>query len=141
MELTWIVFIEDINTRKIEHYNVFDHGRFMKDLVDIKKRIGKDEGFFPQFAAEVKSSLMYYFWSKCEWEVVITSWPPYVNGKEIDRLADEKTNCLIDYGRFVRTYVNLEAAEKIDVFDQVMMNWDQFIDYLWRNRHLIKLPK
>lgn len=138
MELVWNVFVEDINARKIEVYNIFDHYRFMEDLVDIKKRIGKDEGFFPQFAAEVKTSLMYYFWSKCEWEVVITSWPPYVDGKEVDRLYDEKTNMLIDYGRFVRTDVRLETREKIDVFDQVMMNWDQFIDYLWRNRHLIK---
>lgn len=138
MELVWNVFVEDINARKIEVHNIFDHHRFMEDLVDIKKEVMNDRN---AFADKVRSSLMYFYWSKCEWEVVVTSWPPYVDSKEVDRLADEKTNMLIDYGRFYRESVNLETAEKIDVYDQVMMNWDVFIEYLWNNRYLIKKPK
>lgn len=47
---------------------------------------------------------MYWFWSKCEYEIVISPW----------------------VGR------NKEEAEvKIDIHDQVMLNFDRFVDYCW----------
>ena len=48
---------------------------------------------------------MYYFWSKCEWEVLISPW---VGGN------DEEI--------------------KVDVAWQIMNNWDVFVDYTWNNR-------
>lgn len=138
MELVWNVFVEDINARKIEVHNIFDHHRFMEDLVDIKKEVMNDRN---AFADKVRTSLMYFYWSKCEWEVVVTSWPPYVNGSEIGKLEFERNNAIENYGGFIRASVNLETDKKIDVYDQVMMNWDVFIEYLWNNRYLIKKPK
>ena len=52
---------------------------------------------------------MYYYWAKCEWEVIVSDWP--TSGK-------------------------VEA--KIDVYNQVMLNWDKFADYTWKNRKLIR---
>lgn len=141
MGLVWNVYVENVNDRKIEVYNIFDHRRFMDDLVDIDKICGKEDGNFPQFKAAVKKELMYYFWGKCEWEVVITSWPPYVDEIEVNRLEKTKQQYIKDYGRFVRTSVDLETSWKIDVYDQVMMNWEAFIRYLWHNRCLIKVHK
>lgn len=47
---------------------------------------------------------MYWFWSKCEYEIVISPW----------------------VGR------NKEEAEvKIDIYDQVMLNFNRFVDYCW----------
>lgn len=47
---------------------------------------------------------MYWFWSKCEYEIVISPW----------------------VGR------NKEEAEvKIDIHDQVMLNFNRFVDYCW----------
>lgn len=138
-KLVWNVFVEDINARKIKIHNIFDHYRFMEDLVNIKKKYGED---FTKFSEEVRKSLKYYYWSKCEWEVVVTSWPPYVDGKEVKRLTEEVTEHTKKYGRFIiRTDVNLDTKTKIDVYDQVMMNWDVFIRYLWIKRELIKKVK
>ena len=137
-KLVWNVFVEDINARKIEIHNIFDHYRFMEDLVNIKKKYGED---FTKFSEEVRKSLKYYYWSKCEWEVVITSWPPYINEKEFIRLNLERNERISKYGQFIRTDANIETSKKIDVYDQVMMNWDVFIRYLWIKRELIKKPK
>ena len=57
---------------------------------------------------EVKKELMCYFWSKCEWEIVIKAW------------------------------ASGEAKEKIDVYNQVLNNWDAFKEYLFNNYKLIK---
>ena len=77
--LTWNVFMEEFNSRKIIVHNVFDH-------------IG------------VRSSLKYHYWAKCEWEIIITS------------LFDtKKTN----------------TDRKVDVFEQINLNWDRFTDYVW----------
>ena len=135
MDLEWNVFVSNFNTDKIEVHNVFDHYRFMKDLVKIKKKCNDD---FNRFSEEVKRSLMYCYWSKCEWEIIITSFPPYINEKEFLRLNEERNERIEKYGRFIRTDVDLITGKKIDVYDQVMMNWNNFINYLWNNRRLIK---
>ena len=137
-ELVWNTLITRNN--KVEVYNIFNHGLFMQDLYKIKTKHKNDD--FKVFADNVRQSLSYYFWSKCEWEVIVTSWPPYVDEKEIDRLAKEKTDRIEKYGNFYRESVSLaDPVEKIDVYDQIMINWDCFINYLWSNINLIKKPK
>ena len=44
----------------------------------------------------------------------------------------------LQYGRFPQGNLtrpnsgpNLDDAEKIDVYDQVRLNWDYFVDYVW----------
>ena len=90
------------------------------------------------FKEKVRRNLSYYFWSKSEWEVILSSWPPYVDSDEIDRLIKEREEHLATWGKFYQTDCNVNVSEKIDVYTQVMMNWDCFIDYLWNNRNLIK---
>lgn len=55
------------------------------------------------FAEELRRSLFYYYCSKCEWEVVIGPWCGDRGTKEI----------------------------KVDVYMQVMNNWDIFVDHVW----------
>lgn len=100
--MKWIVYYHDINRDKIDTYNVFKHGRFREDVIKaIKKYKNKDE-----FAEQLKSELQFYFWSKAEWEIVISPWVGGKNTKSI----------------------------KIDVYDQVMNNWEIFVDYVWNNK-------
>ena len=77
---------------------------------------------------------MYHFWSKSEWEIALTDWPTHIDVKEVARLQKELDE---HFGRWNREPysidVHLRVAEKIDVFDQVMLNWDIFIDYLWNS--------
>jgi hypothetical protein len=50
---------------------------------------------------------MYYFWSKCEYEVIVSSWPPR-EGSE----------------------------EKIDIYDQLKANWDIFRELVFKELKL-----
>ena len=109
-DMTWNVYVGSFNSRDIRVYNVFDHSRFMDDIRKIYKK-HKDD--FNAFSEEVRRSLMYYFWSKCEWEIVLTGWPPKDDFKD----------------------------KKIDVYDQIMLNWDAFIKYVWEMSHARRLPK
>lgn len=126
--MEWNVFYHDLNGNGIKTYNVFYHSGFKNDVEKYLKEYDEKE----VFEEKVKRSLMYYFWSKAEWEVIVTSWPPYIDMKELDRINNERKKTVEEYNREpYRLYVNLDMGEKIDVYSQVMNNWQIFIDYIW----------
>ena len=96
--LEWKVLVTGFNDKEIREYNVFDHFRFLDDC---KKNARKNSKDYDKFCDQLRKDLMYYFWSKCEWEIVVTDWP------------------------------RGENSIKIDVWDQVRLNWDHFCDYVW----------
>lgn len=100
--MTWNVYCYDLNSNKIMTYNIFCHGIFRENVTnDLKECNNKDE-----FAKRLKSNLHYYFWSKCEWEIFIKGW--------------------------LSNWLSNESGElKADVYDQVMLNWDIFLNYVW----------
>lgn len=99
--MKWLVYINDYYTRKsITTYNIFDHYRLKEDCDEIWDKFKFDKDMFEE---QIKRKLAYYFGSKCEWEIILSGWPPSKNFKE----------------------------KKIDVYDQVMLNWDTFINYVW----------
>ena len=106
----WNVIVEDFNGRKITTYDIFNHGRFAEDVRKSYKKYRNDHD---SFCENVRKSLAYYFWSKCEWEVIVSAWPLS------DRISDKK----------------------LDVYEQVMMNWDVFIEYVWTRCHERKRKK
>lgn len=99
MKPVWNVYIFNINRQKMEVYNIFDHASFCYNVeaalafCDIKE----------DFAEKLANNLLYYFWAKAEWEIVIKPW---VGGRE-------------------------GVENKIDVYSQVKNNWDIFLDYCW----------
>lgn len=105
--LEWNVYKEDFNGKEITTYNIFHHYGFYNDLLKAKKK-PEDE-----FKEAVKTSLMYHFWSKCEWEIILSDWPPSPEERGFKK-------------------------EKVDVYDQVMLNWDIFIEYVWNHKNEIK---
>lgn len=112
--LEWNVYIGNFNSRNIETFNIFRHTAFVEGCQKIVKKYrktAKNDGVFDRdaFSEEIRHEMMYYFWTKCEWEVIIDHWPPHETFK----------------------------CEKVDVYDQVRLNWDIFIDYVWNNREEI----
>lgn len=103
-DMHWRVIREDFNGRKIADYDIFEHSGFAED---VKKAYRKHRDDFGTFAEDVRKALMYRFWSKCEWEVIISAWPPS------DRIPERK----------------------VDAYEQVMLNWDVFIEYVWTRCH------
>ena len=86
----------DINSRKMVPYDVIEPlVRIYKKLTPKKRP--KSEKEFKEF---IKSECMYYWWSKCEWEIIICGWPFQ------------------------------DVQEKWDVYKQIMMNFDLIIDTL-----------
>ena len=102
-ELKWFVFVEDINKKRIKVYNIFEHKDFMEDCDDAWKDYKNEHHDFSKFQKDIDSVLMYYFWCKCEWEMVLSNFPPSDSFQK----------------------------KKIDVYQQVKINWDKFIDYLF----------
>lgn len=98
--LEWNVYIEDFNGRKIKTFNIFDHARFLDDT---KKNSRKNIHDPEAFKEQLRSDLLYYFWSKCEWEILISPW-----------IRADSTKPL-----------------KVDAYEQVMLNWDAFFKYVW----------
>ena len=87
-----------------------------------------------EFAAELRKKLMYQYWSRSEYEVVVTSWPPYIKVENIEEMKSEVEKHNSEYNwKQVRISPTLTVAKKIDVFEQLNMNWEQFINYVWEN--------
>lgn len=127
--LTYYVYVENINKRKIEKYNVLNDGIIEEIIKRTKDCIDKK-----QFAEEVDHILMYHYWSRSEWEIILTDWPPHIKPDELIKLNMEVEKYQKDYGKEPYSLtINLSTAEKIDVYDQIMMNWNIFIDYVWEN--------
>lgn len=97
-KLEWYVYADNINRKTFEHFNVFDHYRFSEDT---KKNFKKNKDNFEEFKENLRRDLMYYFWSKCEWEIILSSW------------------------------VGKSEEKKIDVFDQIEPNLEIFTKYVW----------
>lgn len=136
--ISWKVFNEDINKRKIVEYDVFTHYNFLKGLSKVFKDIDKLEKteesqkkIEAEFNERVRRECLYYFWGKCEWEVVLTSWPPYITVEEIDRLNKEIEDHVKNWGSPARVVSpNLDIDMKIDVYDQLQLNWSIFLQYV-----------
>ena len=110
-ELVWNVYYHNIKKDKIEPYNIFQHGSFSKYLYKLKTEYLKKDNFrFEEFMEQVKKELVHYYRSKSEWEIVVSAW---AGGK---------------------------AEEKIDIYDQILNNWEAFKEYLYNNYKLIKKP-
>ena len=103
--LHWFVYIEDFNRREIGRMDLFD-GSYLRE--ECKKALLEADGDKERFGERVRSAIMYRYWSRCEYEIILSGWPP------------DKTR------KF--------REEKIDVYDQVMLNWPVFLDYVWNHR-------
>ena len=130
-DLSWNVYYHNINSKKIETFNIFRHAGFVNDIERYFKKYKDKE----EFAKNLRHSLMYYFWSKSEYEVVVTSWPPNIKMNELDRLNTERERGLKEYDREPYSlYVNPDVGIKVDIYSQVMNNWDVFLGYIWNSK-------
>ena len=115
--MKWNVIVEDLNRRCFVTYNIFDHGRFADDCADDLKEAERSQN--PSDAKDlffdrVRRNLAYYFQHKAEWEIMIY---PLIPSK----------------------YYSL--SKKMDVYSQVMMNEDLFLNYVWEHRGELRKPR
>ena len=119
--MTWNVYNHDINGRKIKIYNVFKHSSFNEDI----QKLLKEDLAYNEFTEKLNRIAQYWFWSKAEHEIVLTSWVPHIDNEELDRLNAER-----EKHRTYRYYVNLDVGKKVDIYDQLRLNWNAFVEYV-----------
>lgn len=96
----WYVFVSDFNTKTIKTFNVFHSHNFLTGCKESFKKYKLPEQY-NELAESIRHDAMYSFWSKSEYEIVITE--------------------LMDRPDFNEV--------KIDVYQQLMLNWEPFIRY------------
>jgi len=129
-KLVWNIFNEENDEMQV--INVFEYNYvFLRDGLLYAKNHYADD--FNKFADHIRRWLSHEYWSRCEYETIITPWPPYITKEELDRLKKEDP-------KYVAT-INLKVGYKLDVYTQIMMNWDRFIEYIWMNKKLITEKK
>lgn len=121
-KLCWNVFYENPNVG-IETWNVFRHASFCNEV----ETMFAEEVDKKKFEKRLHSSVMYYFWSKSEYEVIVAPWPCCISRVESQII---KNNELPRY----RQVINVEGSDKFSIYDQIELNWDVFVDYCWRNK-------
>lgn len=101
--MEWMVYWQDPCCSKITTRNVFTlSATFYEDLRKLQKAVHENNISFKEFSKELLGSVMYCYWSKVEHEIILTP------------VFGMKTPSL-----------------KIDVYDQLRMNWKHFSSYVW----------
>ena len=112
LPVEWNAYYYNYNSRKVETHNVFNHWRFIEYSAKAIKKYKDDKKSLEE---QIRRELMYYYWSKYEWEVIVA--PFTSNPKE-------------------------EEEKKLDVYEQVMLNWNIFFEYFWEHRkEILKYDK
>jgi len=97
--MKWNVFRINLTRDEVEVFDIFNHTRFKNDVEEALRNSKTKE----EFSEPLRKELMYYYWSKFEYEMVIS---PLIN----------------------RTG---SCSTKVDIYTQVMNNFDVFLDYIW----------
>ena len=135
-DMHWIAMYYNGNAKQFQPYDVLRYKEeFIKKLK--KKVVSKEE-----FADKMKTEMMYHFWSRCEWEVVLSNcdskiiMSPWVGPEDItlDVTNQEDFNWVDFFYKQAEHYINKDRI-KIDVWDQINYKFDEFIDYCWNFHH------
>lgn len=135
----WNVKYFNFNKQIIQDFNVLkNYEEWIKKQK--KKCATKDE-----FAEVLKREMMWRFWSKCEWELIVSIdnedniWlSPWVGCRNIDEVKINVTNDnTFNWRDFAEKHISSQIytnEAKIDVYDQINWNWKEFVDYIWYTR-------
>ena len=135
-DMHWFIMYYNSNAKQFQSYDVLKYKEnFIKKL---KKKVTSRE----EFTEKMKLEMMYYFWSKCEWEVVLSNinnriiMSPWVGPEDVtlDVTNKEDFNWVDFFNKQSEHYVNKDRI-KIDAWDQINYKFDEFIDYCWKFHH------
>lgn len=138
-DLQWYVYHYNVNRDKIEPFNIFCHWKLCEDLQKSLKKCATKE----EFENKLKSELIYVYWSRTEYELIIeltsnnhVCLTPWCGCRKPEEAQIEVTNELgIEWKEFTALHVAKQIygnKAKIDIYEQVMWNWSGFCDYVCR---------
>ncbi len=129
------------NVNKIEDYDVLN--RREPEIKKLKKKCATRE----DFANTLRGEFMYRFWSKAEWELIITKTEdgrvilsPWCGCSDPDSvLIDVTSDTNFNWSGFADEHIKRQVFKnraKIDVYDQIMYGdrFSNLVDELWHTR-------
>jgi hypothetical protein len=140
--LSWLVKNFDCNKQVIEDYDVL---KYREDEI---KKLNKKCASKEEFAKKLRSELMYHFWSRAQYELIIeltekggVILKPWCGCYDNQKATIDVTNdTTFDWKGFAEEHIGKQRYRneaKIDVYDQLTYG-DQFeklVDYVWNYRH------
>lgn len=150
--LHWYALTFNMNTDKLESFDIFRNIVFCECVSDAIKKNGKTRD---ELKRDIRRACMYEFWSRCEYESVIS---PLINRGEHEVVLDHsgltvlkhwfssaentKFKCMnpdtlkpnhIEEGQYNLQYEKYNHSQKIDVWRQIEPNLDILVDYIIAN--------
>ena len=114
MEKEFNVIIHDINSKEFKSYNIIPY------LLRCYKKSKNKPKTFDEFKKFITKNSMYQWWSRCEYEIILSPWPYTSSPSErYDKEGEDDIKAWKEHWR-----KHLNECEKIDVHYQVMMNID-----------------
>lgn len=138
-----VVKVFDQNNQTVENYVPFSYKCWLKEIKSIKKKCNTKEKFYEELRREV----MWRYWSKAEWELIVTKTAdgrvilsPWCGCRNPDESAIDVTDdASFDWVSFAEEHISkqiFKSQAKIDVYDQLMYNGrlKKFAEELWNTR-------
>lgn len=137
--LSWKVKNFNCNRQVIEDYDIL---RRREDFIKkLKKKCENKE----EFAEALRHEMMYHFWSRAEWELIIeitednrVLLKPWVGCYDDEKATVDVTDdTTFDWMGFAKHHIGKQRYKneaKIDVYDQIMWTWPQMAEYCWYTR-------
>lgn len=108
------VIRHDFNNKEFVPYNIIPYLVFQYKIKRDKPKT------FDEFKEFVKNESMYQWWSRCEYEVILSPWPYTSSPSErYDKKGENDVEAWKEHWK-----KHLGECEKIDIHYQVMMNLD-----------------
>lgn len=104
--MKWNVYRFDMNKKTMEIFNVFNHSSFYNEVMEL-------DPYDSEFANELRKCTQYYFWSKTEYEIILSPWPS----------------------------IRETIEEKVDIYNQLRLNWEHFVNYVAQELKKLKVPQ
>lgn len=133
---SWIVKNYEINSNAIKDYDVL---KYKEELI---KKLKKKKPDKVEFAKEIRSEMMYHYWSRTEYElimkvaenerIILSPWIWRRNSEEAE--IDVTDNTDFDWKGFAeKIYIRKGHNDevKIDIWDQIEYRFDEFVNYCW----------
>lgn len=135
--LTWKVKRFDCNKQEIVDYDIL---RYREDFIKRLKKISNNR---EEFSERLRSQMMYYYWSKSEHELLISTkvdkviLSPWCGCRDSEKASVHVYDETFDWLTFANYHLGRQmhsSKAKIDIYDQLIWKWDELVDYCWYTR-------
>lgn len=145
----WNVYYKGWSDPRVHTVNVFTFGQFdsiFKSLKKILRKLRKEtkdlsgreadrarERIRKALSDELHGDLVYYFWSKCEYEIIMSEWPEHYDcdraGEKAAEFASQDPEWYKDHDKVSRVLYAADTGHdvKVDIFSQIDANYEHFL--------------